>query len=303
MAVSDEDSSASRNKNNKKTASVNKANKNDKKKSTKESAKEQSQTKKTETKGTSKNGGSPVEKKNNKGESRQTTNELDRLFCILDEFLLISFFQSNISFLYCWMMFIFSFIRYQGGKNKGNENKNQPVKGSESRNVNEVESTDGGEESGHNLLPVDFSTLDSSCLAEGDSNNPLVPSPAVPYGAGIKYIRSVGQQQIFSILYFVNNFILRHPPPDFPLLRLIIREADRIVTFHICEVDMRPLAPRSNRNSLDFPLLPSVGSYADDEETQFRFLFSSSFISLFRSLGQPSKMMSVRYTSYWSFIS
>lgn len=64
LPVSDEDS-ASRGKNNKKTASVNKGNKSDKKKAT-----SATQAKKTETKG-SKSGS---DKKNNKGKS--PTNEM-----------------------------------------------------------------------------------------------------------------------------------------------------------------------------------------------------------------------------------
>uniref|UniRef100_A0A0P6DBK5 Putative Fibrillin-2 n=1 Tax=Daphnia magna TaxID=35525 RepID=A0A0P6DBK5_9CRUS len=80
-------------------------------------------------------------------------------------------------------------------KNKGkksNDNKHSSAKAStltEARNVNEVESTDGAEESNQNS-PVDFATLDQSCLVDADnSNSPIVPAPAIPHGSGIKYIR------------------------------------------------------------------------------------------------------------------
>lgn len=57
--------------------------------------------------------------------------------------------------------------------------------------MNEVESTDGAEESGQNS-PVDFATLDQSCLVDADNNNsPVVQAPAIPHGSGIKYIRLV----------------------------------------------------------------------------------------------------------------
>ncbi|XP_059351153.1 fibrillin-1-like isoform X4 [Daphnia carinata] len=75
---------------------------------------------------------------------------------------------------------------------KGNDNKHSSAKAStvtEARNVNEVESTDGAEESNQNS-PVDFATLDQSCLVDADnSNSPIAPAPAIPHGSGIKYIR------------------------------------------------------------------------------------------------------------------
>lgn len=57
--------------------------------------------------------------------------------------------------------------------------------------MNEIEpdvEEDGGQTQ---QVPVDFASLDQSCLTETDSNqnSPVVPAPAVPNGAGIKYIR------------------------------------------------------------------------------------------------------------------
>ncbi|EFX89290.1 hypothetical protein DAPPUDRAFT_220428 [Daphnia pulex] len=75
------------------------------------------------------------------------------------------------------------------GDNKHASGKGSSAASSEARNVNEVESTDGAEESGPNS-PVDFATLDQSCLVDADNNNsPVVQAPAIPHGSGIKYIR------------------------------------------------------------------------------------------------------------------
>jgi hypothetical protein len=89
---------------------------------------------------------------------------------------------STISFLDC----------FPGKKGNNGDNKQSTGKGStssEARNVNEVESTDGAEESGQKS-PVDFATLDQSCLVDADNNNsPVVQAPAIPHGSTIKYIR------------------------------------------------------------------------------------------------------------------
>lgn len=71
----------------------------------------------------------------------------------------------------------------------GKKDKSNKATSTEARIVNEVESTDGAEESGQNLLPVDFASLDQSCLVDGDNNSPAIQAPAIPHGAGIKYIR------------------------------------------------------------------------------------------------------------------
>ena len=75
----------------------------------------------------------------------------------------------------------------------GKKDKSIKATSTEARIVNEVESTDGAEESG--VLPVDFASLDQSCLVDGDNNSPLIPAPAIPHGSGIKYIRLVAPKQ------------------------------------------------------------------------------------------------------------
>jgi hypothetical protein len=95
------------------------------------------------------------------------------------------------------------------GKKGNGDNKHPSGKGSgassEARNVNEVESTDGAEESGPNS-PVDFATLDQSCLVDADNNNsPVVQAPAIPHGSGIKYIRLVFSKNIEIIRYLFSS--------------------------------------------------------------------------------------------------
>lgn len=58
--------------------------------------------------------------------------------------------------------------------------------------MNEIEAAPDADDDGQpQQLPVDFASLDQSCLSETDTNqnSPVVAAPAVPNGAGIKYIR------------------------------------------------------------------------------------------------------------------
>ena len=74
--------------------------------------------------------------------------------------------------------------------------------------MNEIVSTDGAEESGQNS-PVDFATLDQSCLVDADNNNsPVVQAPAIPHGSGIKYIRLVFHSNFF--FFFYHDDIIRY---------------------------------------------------------------------------------------------
>lgn len=172
MTASDEDP-VSRGKNNKKkdggkgNKKEEKKNKTEKKEATKEPKKAEGKASKTPPASTN----PPAEKKN-KGTAD------------------FSFFSGgcvdNVQLFFLIISWLFP------GKKGNGDNKHPSGKGSsEARNVNEVESTDGAEESGQNS-PVDFATLDQSCLVDADNNNsPVVQAPAIPHGSGIKYIRLV----------------------------------------------------------------------------------------------------------------
>ena len=70
---------------------------------------------------------------------------------------------------------------------EGQRNKSAAPK-VEERIINEVE-VERSEASEEHLVPVDFATLDQSCLAEHGTDNPAVTAPSIPNGISIKYAR------------------------------------------------------------------------------------------------------------------